>query len=196
MKLIEVEQYTKKRFFKELKPIYVYHSLNHTIDVVNSAERIARLESVSVEEITLIKTAAYLHDIGILVQFKEHEKHSVSVAKEILPGFGYNSNHIEVIIGLIHSTQMPQVANSILQQIICDADLDYLGRDDYFDISLLLRKEWSKLFKKEYSHCQWYMSQKTFLCNHVYHTASVREMRNEKKMENILKVQSLLDDLM
>lgn len=196
MKLIEIEKHIKHRFENELKPCYVYHDLKHTLDVVNSSEIIAKLEGVSEKDIEIIKTAAYLHDIGILVQFKEHEKHSVNTAKEILPTFGYEPEDIEIIIGLIHSTQMPQVANNILQEIICDADLDYLGREDYFEISSRLRKEWSSLFIMNFSDIQWYISQKGFLSNHVFHTSSSRKIRNEIKMQNIYKLQSLIDNLM
>ncbi|MEI6694451.1 MAG: HD domain-containing protein [Bacteroidota bacterium] len=196
MKLLEIEKYVTKRFEMELKPCYVYHTLKHTLDVVTSSEIIAKLEGIQEYEIGIIKTAAYFHDIGILIQFKEHEKHSVNIAQEILPTFGYKTEDIEVIIGLIHSTQMPQVANNILQEIICDADLDYLGRDDYFEISSKLRKEWLSLFKMDFSDIQWHMSQKAFLCNHVYHTAASRKMRNEIKEKNIFKVQSFIDNLM
>ena len=195
MKLIEVEKYVIQRLENELNPHYVYHSLNHTLDVVRSSEIIALHENISEKEIEIIKTAAYLHDIGIIVQFKGHEKHSVNIAQEILPQFGYGSEDITLIIELIHSTQMPQVANNILQQIICDADLDYLGRNDYFKISSLLRKEWFYLFKMDFSDIQWYMSQKAFLNNHNYQTASSRKLKNETKMQNILEIQSLIDKL-
>jgi HD superfamily phosphodiesterase len=195
MKLIEVEKYVIQRLENELNPHYVYHSLNHTLDVVRSSEIIALHENISEKEIEIIKTAAYLHDIGIIVQFKGHEKHSVNIAQEILPQFGYKPDDINLIIELIHSTQMPQVANNILQQIICDADLDYLGRNDYFKISSLLRKEWFYLFKMDFSDIQWYMSQKAFLNNHNYQTASSRKLKNETKMQNILEIQSLIDKL-
>jgi uncharacterized protein len=195
MKLIEVEKYVIQRLENELNPHYVYHSLNHTLDVVRSSEIIALHENISEKEIEIIKTAAYLHDIGIIVQFKGHEKHSVNIAQEILPQFGYEPDDISIIIELIHSTQMPQVANNILQQIICDADLDYLGRNDYFKISSLLRKEWFYLFKMDFSDIQWYMSQKAFLNNHNYQTASSRKLKNETKMQNILEIQSLIDKL-
>ncbi len=195
MKLIEVEKYVIQRLENELNPHYVYHSLNHTLDVVRSSEIIAKHENLSEKEIEIIKTAAYLHDIGIVIQFKGHEKHSVNIAQEILPQFGYKPEDITLILELIHSTQMPQVADNILQQIICDADLDYLGRDDYFEISSLLRKEWFYLFKMDFSDIQWYMSQKGFLKNHVYHTASSRKLKNEKKLQNILKIESLIDEL-
>ena len=195
MKLIEVEKYVIQRLENELNPHYVYHSLNHTLDVVRSSEIIALHENISEKEIEIIKTAAYLHDIGIIVQFKGHEKHSVNIAQEILPQFGYKPDDITLIIELIHSTQMPQVANNILQQIICDADLDYLGRNDYFKISSLLRKEWFYLFKMDFSDIQWYMSQKAFLNNHNYQTASSRKLKNETKMQNILEIQSLIDKL-
>ncbi|MCX6231988.1 MAG: HD domain-containing protein [Bacteroidetes bacterium] len=196
MELLKVEEYIIQRIKKELNPCYVYHNLMHTLDVVKSSEIIAKLEGVSEHDLAILKTAAYFHDIGIIIQFKEHEKFSVNIAKEILPQYGYEAGDIEVINGLILATQMPQHADNKLQEIICDADLDYLGRDDYFKISSFLRKEWLCLFKMDLLDLEWYKSQKAFLSNHTYLTASSRKIRNEMKMQNILKVQSLIDTLM
>ena len=39
------------------------------------------------------------------------------------------------------ATKMPQRPKNLLQQIICDADLDYLGRNDFFILSEKLHKE-------------------------------------------------------
>ncbi|MEI8202387.1 MAG: HD domain-containing protein [Bacteroidota bacterium] len=195
MKLEEVEKYIIHRFENEWNPAYEYHNLKHTMDVANSSENIAILEGISVRDTILLKTAAYLHDIGILVQYKEHEKYSVFVAQEILGDFEYTPLDIELVSGLIFSTKMPQVRGSNLQQIICDADLDYLGRVDYFEISSNLRKEWSNLFNQDYTDIQWYMSQKKFLTEHVFLTSSSRKIRNEGKAQNIAKVQALIDNL-
>ena len=195
MNIQAIEKYVIQRFNDELKPIYVYHTLNHTLDVVNAAGTIAKYENLNEKEILLVKTAAFFHDIGIIVDFKEHEKHSINIAKSILPENGYSNQDIEIITNIIYSTQMPQVANNIFQKIICDADLDYLGRDDYFKISSLLRTEWFHLFKQDFSDIQWYISQAKFLSNHNYFTNISKKLRNEKKMLNIIKIQEIINNL-
>jgi len=193
MEILEIEKYIRKRLVNELNPCYNYHDLNHTLDVANSAEIIAKHEGISERNITILKTAALLHDVGIISQFKEHEKHSVAIAKEILPQYGYNKEDIDIIAALIHATVMPQQPKNLMEEIICDADLDYLGRDDYFEISSRLRKEWFCLYKMDFFDIQWYISQKEFLSNHNYHTSFSQKIRNEKKIENIIKIQSFID---
>ena len=63
------------------------------------------------------------------------------VSREILPKYGYTDEQINQVKELIYATIIPHDPKNKLEQIICDADLDYLGRDDFFEISETLRRE-------------------------------------------------------
>ena len=76
-----------------------------------------------------------------------------------------------------------QVINK-LQEIICDADLDYLGTDDFEEIADRLRRELTEMGKIQ-SRKQWDEIQVKFLKQHQYFTQTAIQMRQEKKNENM-----------
>src|SRR5450756_974498 len=98
-------QYALKRLETELTPSLYYHSAAHTRDdVVPAAERLAHLEHVNRDNLLLLRTAAFFHDIGFVEQPQNHEKISARIAEEILPQFGYLPEQIKTIQSLIMAT--------------------------------------------------------------------------------------------
>ncbi len=164
-----------------------YHNYEHTIDVMESAERIAKSENSTEDEILLIKTAAVFHDVGYIVSRENHEQKSCMLASEMLLEKGVEKNIIEKICELILATKFPHKPKNKLGEIICDADLDYLGRDDYFPISRNLFKEFidSGMIKNE---DDWKKMQIKFLETHHYFTKTSIEKRKKKKEEHLKKI--------
>src|SRR5438034_567163 len=94
--------YALERLERELTPDLRYHSLVHTRDeVVPAAERLAAMSGVAGEELMLLRTAAYYHDLGFVLQSNEHEAIGARMAASILPTFGYAPTQIEAIVGMI-----------------------------------------------------------------------------------------------
>jgi HD superfamily phosphodiesterase len=181
-----------RKLREELKPELLYHSIEHTFDVLESAERIGTLENINGHEITLLKTAALFHDSGMLIQYIGHEEASTVLTKKYLPGFGYSDDDIRIINDMIMTTKLPQCAQTHLEKILCDADLDYLGRDDFFMIAHRLQYEWNKLEINQTNLLKWYELQYNFLTNHKYFTKAALSTRDEKKAQNIADVKELL----
>jgi ligand-binding sensor domain-containing protein/class 3 adenylate cyclase len=169
-----------------------YHSINHTKDVVKSVERIALLEGVTDEGLFLLKTAAILHDAGFIERYENNEEIGARMAKELLPKYGYTEQHIKTIVELIHVTEIPHRPINKLQEIICDADLDYLGRDDFDEIADRLRRELREINKVD-SDRKWDEIQIDFLEKHHYFTQTAINSRQKKKEENIQKVRERLE---
>jgi HD superfamily phosphodiesterase len=127
-------------------PAYItYHNAAHTKGVVETTEKLADAEEVDEEEKLLLLTAALYHDTGFLRTYKNHEEASCTIARESLPKYGYTASQIEAICRIIMATKLPYHPTDKLQQIICDADLHYLGTDQYFSTAEKLIAE----FKKE-----------------------------------------------
>ncbi len=168
-----------------------YHSIAHTKDVVAAVERIALLEGVTDEGLFLLKSAATYHDAGFIEQYDKNEPIGARLAEEILPKYGYTDAHIEQIKELIFVTQIPHKPKNQLEEIMCDADLDYLGRDDFHEIADKLRRE-LKEHGKIQSDRQWDEIQVTFLKNHRYFTNTAISTRKKKKKENLREVQARL----
>ncbi|HEV7380028.1 MAG TPA: HD domain-containing protein, partial [Dyadobacter sp.] len=140
---IEVAQnYILSKLESELDPTLFYHGVHHTLDVVQTALTIAYEENVTdAESLDLLRTAALYHDCGFLVTYKGHEAAGCDIAQNVLDEFGYTHAQIATICGLIMSTKVPQSAATHLEKILCDADLDYLGRADFKSIGETLYLE-------------------------------------------------------
>ncbi len=174
---------------KELPKYLSYHSVEHIRDVYDSAKSIAKSEGVKGEDKKLLLTAALFHDSGFLSQQKDHEKISCDMAKQYLPGFGYTDDQIEKICGMIMATKIPQTPHTLLEEILCDADLDYLGRDDFFTIGNKLFSELS-IYGILNTEEEWNQLQARFLEKHHYFTNTAIKLRKEQKDEYLRQIRS------
>lgn len=188
----KVRDFMINKLAEELNPDLAYHNIDHTLDVLNAARQYAEMEQVNDYDRTILETAALFHDSGMLRTYLGHEDASVEIAKEILPGFDYNVQDIRLISDMITTTKLPQSASNFLEKILCDADLDYLGREDFFMIAHQLRYEWNILNVRHTTLREWYELQILFLENHKFFTASAKALRNEKKEENLKQIKELV----
>ena len=159
-----------------LSPALTYHGKHHTLDVVAVAEGLCVVENVSKKDTILVLTAALLHDIGFLRHYSDHEEHGCRIAEEWLPQFNYTEGSIKKICGLIRATKIPQSPQTPLEEILCDADLDYLGRDDFYTIGQTLFQEMKTLQLID-TQDNWNAMQIRFLENHHYFTATNQRER-------------------
>ena len=175
-----------------LHPDMLYHDVEHTLDVLSAACNLATLEKINPENYSLVVAAALLHDTGMIHGYDGHENASVQIARDLLPEFGYPPDNIETVCGIIMATEFPHKAQTHLQQLVCDADLDYLGRDDYFIISQKLWHEWNRTGFKKLKLEEWLQFQLDFFKMHHYYTPSADKLRNEGKLKNFRKIEELL----
>jgi uncharacterized protein len=138
----DAERYVLGRLERDLPPDLPYHGIHHTRDdVLPAVERLMELTGVGGEAKLLLRVAALYHDIGYVEQYAQNERIAVRIAEETLPGFGFSAAQIKAIAEIIMATQMPQAPSGLLARLMCDADLDALGRDDYMETALRLRAE-------------------------------------------------------
>jgi uncharacterized membrane-anchored protein YitT (DUF2179 family)/predicted metal-dependent HD superfamily phosphohydrolase len=173
----------------ELPAHLTYHQVDHTLDVFNAAERIGKAEGISAVDIQLVLTAAWYHDTGFLVKAVGHEEESCRIAKEVLPRFDYTNSEIEIVCGLIWATRIPQSPRNHLEQIMADADLDYLGRNDFKTISNKLYNELAFAGKINNRH-EWDFAQVKFMENHHYFTQTAIKSRQAQKDLNFAQIKA------
>lgn len=187
IKYVELENYFIQFLTKGLPKNLYYHSVDHTIDVVESVERIGLAEGIYDDRLLILKTAALIHDSGFIKQYENNERIGVEYAKEYLPDYGYSKEHIDLICELILATSVSSKPKNKLQRIIKDADLDYLGRSDFQKISDKLFQELNekgKIKNKE----DWDNLQLNFFNEHEYFTKFSINNRAQKKLENLSKI--------
>lgn len=189
------KHYALERLEHELPPTIFYHSLFHTRDdVVPAVEQLAELEGIQGEELLCLQTAAYFHDLGHIENSADHEERSARIAREVLPDMGYTPLQIELIAQLIMSTKLPQNPVTLLEEIIVDADMDSLGRNDFLKTSLDLKTE-LEAAGLILTNQEWYSRQRNFLRQHRYFTASARHLRDEGKQRNIELLEQLIAEV-
>ena len=185
--------YALDRLAAELPNQYTYHNLFHTQeDVLPAAERLAHESGVNPADVALLRVAAAFHAIGYIHGPENHELRGMRIVAQILPGFGFDDGEIETIKGMILATRLPQTPHTLLEQILADADLDALGRDDFFDRNAALHQEIS--YPEQLGDLRsWYLGQLDFLRAHRYFTEAARQLRQAGKQRNIQAVQARLD---
>jgi uncharacterized protein len=181
----QAKLYALQRLERDLSPNLVYHGIGHTRDdVVPAVERLADMEKINGESLSLLLTSAWFHDLGYAEQRQYHELISARIAVKTLPNFGYTEEQVEVVRWAILATALPQDPRNVLEQILTDADLDVLGREDLISRNDDLRRE-LVFFGQEFTDLEWVKSQIRFLETHTYFTASAHALRDAGKSENL-----------
>ena len=189
----DLQELMLNKLEKEL-PLYLYyHNVKHTIDVVTQAELIGIGENVNDEELLLLKTAALFHDTGHILSYDNHEHYSTLMVKEILHDYFYTQRQIDIICELIMCTKLPPSPQNKLQRIMCDADLDYLGRSDMIPVSNSLYRELKEMKKIE-SMRSWNELQLKFISGHHYFTKTAQSLREVNKLKQIERIKKLIEE--
>ena len=170
----------------------VYHDISHTLNVEKAAIRFAKLEGVNEEDILLLRTAVLYHDAGFILQYHSNEEFAVTMAINSLPGFGYSEEQTNTVVDIIRSTGSGQTPKTLLEQIMCDADHDYLGRADYYNVAKKLRLEMEN-FDEFMSDQEWVEFQLNYLENiHRYFTETAKNIRLQGKKARITELKEQL----
>jgi predicted metal-dependent HD superfamily phosphohydrolase len=193
MKLDSLRTLVLNKLKKELNPNLYYHNYQHTIDVCESVDRLAEIENVNGEDRILLQTAALMHDTGFIWRYEANEEIACEYSREILPEFKYTRGQVEHITNMIMSTQIPQKPVDKLGMVLCDADLDYIGRGDFFITALRLHREWSENSNQKITFRDWYVKQQNFILQHEYFTEGAKQLRNSTKQHNLSQVKELLN---
>ncbi len=189
----DMQEIILERLERELPEYLYYHNVKHTVDVVTEVELIGWAEGLTDEEILLLKTAGLFHDVGHVIAYDNHEFHGTVIAREFLPKYGYNEDQINIICETIMATKLPPQPKGILQEIICDSDLDYLGRSDMIPVSNTLYKE-LKEQNKIGTLNDWNKLQVKFITHHQYFTKTARSLREVNKQLQIERIKTQITE--
>lgn len=179
------------KLLKENLPLYYfYHNERHTLYVLQIALKIGEDYHCTPHEMQLITAAALWHDTGLIVKYIGHEEESCKFARQHLPGFGFSTHDIQKVCGMIMATHIPQSPTNKLEEIIADADLEYLGTDHASEISMLLFRELNYL-DPALTRTEWISKQIQFVRDHHYFTryCSANRERPKKAYLNYLLAQ-------
>ncbi|MGI9546740.1 MAG: HD domain-containing protein [Flavobacteriaceae bacterium] len=166
-----------------------YHTIAHIIDVANVCDGYIKSYQIPDDKALLIRIAAISHDYGYMFSPEDHEERSITELRPRLNN-SFSEEDIELINGMIRATKVPQNPKNIFEEILADADLDYLGRDDYDRLSEQLYHEFIH-FGVVDTYNQWLDVQIGFLENHHYHGSLAIENRSAKKLQKLAELKAI-----
>jgi predicted metal-dependent HD superfamily phosphohydrolase len=193
-----VDRYIRELFRDELPHGIKYHDADHTLHpnrgIVAIANNIAQAENVSEHDRELLVAAAYFHDTGYIREYDKNEPIAARMAGRILKLIGYKPKEIEKIQSMILATDLAREPETHLEKILCDADLDHFGRDDFFELDSKLRDGRGARGVDVSDDEKWYRGTLDLIQNHRYYTKTQKKLREDKKQKNILALKDKIKD--
>jgi HD superfamily phosphodiesterase len=190
----QTEAYVRQLLYEKLPPAILFHTISHTLQVVEAAEKIGVKSGLGKTDIELVVLAACLHDTGYCFNPLYHEQESIRIARSFLSESNYPLNLIEQISACIAATKFPQQPQNLLEQVVCDADLVHLSEKGYGKKAELLRKETSLLTGTNITQREWFEENILLLKSHVFytnygrHTLAIGQEENYKKVKKKYKL--------
>lgn len=170
---------------------FTYHNAAHTKYVLEQAEVIAAQENVTGRDLLLVKMAALYHDIGFLDGRHNHEALGCKIATRDLENSFLTPAEVKKVCAMVKATQIPQKPNDLLEKIVADADLEYLGTNNFKKFGRRLYRELHH-FDPALNFRKWDEIQIDFLSNHTYHTNFCKQYREPVKQQNLEMVKERL----
>ncbi len=182
--LAEAQSYVKEIFQKKVNPLFIFHNIEHTQQVVTAVEEIGSQYQLNEHDFFILKIAAMFHDTGFSSgRPEDHEKESIRIATEFLQQHHVDGDMIQRVSSCIQATRMPQSPLSQIEKILCDADLFHLGGNDFKAWTQRLKQEQEAFFRKEVSKKDWRQRNLEFLESHQYFTDYAQKKQEPKKQE-------------
>ncbi len=194
-----VDHYIRELFRDELPAGIKYHDADHTLHptkgVVAAANRIAISENISEHDRELLIAAAYFHDTGYIREYEKNEPIAARMAGRILKLIGFKPNEVVKIQKMILSTDLEREPKTHLEKILCDADLDHFGREDFFKLDGKLREGRRSRGIDVSDDAKWYKGTLEFLKKHEYYTESQKKLRETEKQKNTDRLLKKLENI-
>lgn len=176
-----------------LEKLY-YHHYEHALSVMERAIYLGTMEWCSEDEIEMLVIAALFHDTWFVIQYDENEIFWAKIAQNYLKTILYPEDRIEIIQNIILATNPNEKPNNLLEEIIKDADMDNLWREDFFDISEKLKKERETIKRIKIKDPDWHHASLDLIEWHSFYTPTQIRERNEKLQKNTQELKQQLQD--
>lgn len=182
-------EYLLERFksvAENIGPKLPYHNFQHIKEVYWASIIIAEDEEQLELEQFLLGTAALFHDVVYVTGRTDNEEQSAKVADRNMRWHGCSTYQRNEVKRLIMATKIPTRPKDLLEKILCDADLSYLGNENF--LGFLVR---SDAYRREVNADEktWYCkTQPRLLSKFRYYTKSARQAYQEGVKQNFKKI--------
>ena len=183
--LDKTSAYVFKLLTKELPKEYIYHNYDHTYETVKAAEEIGMNVELNKSELEIVLLAAWLHDIGYINGAADHEEKGTEIAEKFLSAEGLAADKIDQVKACIMATKFLTEPTNLMEEVLCDADLVHIGKENYKERNELLREEIDNFKDVDVEQEDWVERELEFLQQHRFYTQYAYHNYGEQKQKNI-----------
>ena len=181
----EASNYVAKLLEEKLSDKIEFHTFDHASNVAKSAELIGRESGLNEDELHIVILCAWFHDVGYIIDPKNHEEESAKIASGFLTSKGIDEGIINQVKDAIMATRIPQTPTDLISQVLCDADLKHLTEDNYFEPIDKMRKEWGNFTGSKIKKLKFHRKSVEFFKKHNYCTNFGKKELQPKKEKNL-----------
>ncbi len=190
--LTETEAFARNILETQLPEGYTYHTLDHTLEVLQATETIANYLQLSEDDRLVLKLAGWLHDLGYRDQYVGHEEVGMQIARDFLGSKQVPEETIKKIESIIEATRLDQPPRNLLEEVIKDADLSNLATPDALENSEKIRNEWKIFLNRSFSDEGWNQFNYRFYKEYIYYTSYGKDVLAPGKAQNVKKLKKRL----
>ncbi len=185
--------HVEKLLADRLAPWVLYHDFRHTDETYRACREIGEACRLGPDDLEIALIAALFHDTGYTETVKGHEERGAAIATEFLSGRGYPADKIRAVTGCILATTVPQKPRNLVEQVVCDADMLYVGREEFFHKNDLLKAEMERREGIVIDPGEWLKRSLQFLEGQGYHTEYCRGKLSAGLRKNIAALREQLE---
>ncbi len=174
-----------------LPKVYTYHNAEHSRDVCAALDEFIKIAPVADENILPLQIAGIFHDFGYIEKPYDNESLALPYIKKFAVQFGLAESTVNQAHELIMETVFPYHPHSVEGELLCDADIEYIGRADFIEKALRFRQELAGC-GQTFSDREWWSMELQFLQDNTFFTPAVRSLREDGRQRNLQLVQQRL----
>jgi len=190
--LKKAEEHVSALFKDRLPAWSLYHSIEHTSEVVSACDEIGQASRLPKSDLEVLMLAGWFHDAGYTEVVDGHEEVGVEIARRFLVGQNYPQSRLDQVAACILATRMSVQPQGLIEQVIRDADTIHVGKKSFIAKSELLRLELEKRNGKTYTDLEWLNTNLEFIAKNQLFTEYARAEYGKRREKNLLALQELV----
>lgn len=178
---------------KEIPPSLTYHNVNHAKRVLQSLDNHILTLDMDPRKAELVRLAGIGHDIGYIENTENHELIGIRIIKPILKEEGYSEQELHQVSTMIWATKLGNSPRTFLEKMLVDANLAYIGSEDYDEGLKNLYKEWVNQDRIPKDYPLFLENRIKFMEEHTYYTDFAKAYNQKSK--NIEELKAMIENL-
>jgi class 3 adenylate cyclase len=187
LRLTDLEEIIFAKLEAELHKNLFFHTAEYSRHLYEYSGLLAKASDLDLEESLFIRTSALLLNVGFTSVYENQENKSAEFAREILPEFNYSEKQITIISNLILSSKWPPEPKNILEMVLYDIKMEFIGRADFIRLYKLLFLEQNQ-YQKSLDIKEYKSKQLQIIQHYQFYTESAKRLREIPLEEQLSRI--------